>query len=279
MLNKLTEVTYAQSIAEVQTTLKNVTGITLAAGCTEIARRQTGRNLHLPSEVLALGRIPELCSICKTERYVEFGAAVTLDAILQLGRKNVPDVLYDAIKGIANPGIRALATIGGNISAKGQRLSAFAPLLALDARLEIRTPGEASWIPMSRYFSNEGREASREPDFISKIRIPTELWDVSIYQRLGAEGIVTTGTASFAFLAKFQKNILADLRIAFAGKFFFRKKEFENLLIGRSLPLSMRDIMIVKEKAELFFEESYFPPSLERSCIFNLLEEGLKTLT
>ena len=279
MLNKYTTVYHASTVSEIQTILKNIAGLSIVAGCTEIARRQTGRALHLPANVLALASVPELCTMTKTERYIEFGPSVTLDEILKLGRKNVPDVLFDCVSGIANPGVRAVATIGGNISAKGQRLSAFAPLLALDARLEIRTPYDVTWIPMARYFSNTGKEQPREPEFISRIRVPTDSWDIAIYRRLGQEGIVTDQTASFAFLVKFQKNILADIRVAYAGRFFFRKREFENLIIGRTLPLSEKDMINLMDKAELFFGKDLFPPSYERKCLFNLLEESLRELT
>ena len=279
MLNKYTTVYHANSTQEVQMILKNITGVSLVAGGTEIARRQTGRTLHLPAQVLSLAHIQELCTVTKTERYVEFGPSVTLNAILQLGRKNVPEALFEAVRGIANPGIRSIATLGGNISAKGQRLSTFAPLLALDTKLEIRTPLEANWISMLRYFSNTGRETAREPEFISRIRVPTESWDISLYRRLGRRGLVTDNTASFVFLVKSQKNILADIRIAWAGKFFFRKREFENLMIGRSLPFSEKDIVNLMDKAELFFDRNLFPPSYERKCIFNLLEESLRMLT
>lgn len=279
MLNKYTTIYGASSAVEAQMILKNITGISLVAGCTEIARRQTSRTLHLPANVLALSEIPELCVVNKTERYVEFGSCVTLNSILQLGVKNIPDILYEAIESIANPAVRNLATIGGNISAKGQRLTAFAPLLALDARLEIRTPLETDWIPMSRYFSNVGRDQPKTPEFISKIRVPTETWDISVFRRVGRPGIVTDTTASFAFLVNSQKNILADIRVAWAGKFFFRKREFENLMIGRTLPLSEKDIMTLLDKADLFFDKTLFPPSYERKCLFNLLEDSLRLLT
>ncbi len=279
MLNKYTTVYHAASISEIQMLLKNITGLSLVAGCTEIARRQTGRSLQLPANILALSRIPEMCTVNKTERYIEFGACVSLGAVLQLGIKNVPDVLYEAVRKMANPAVRSIATLGGNISAKGQRLSTFAPLLALDTRLEIRTPFEATWIPMIRYFSNIPRSPSKDPEFISKIRIPTESWDIALNRRIGRPGVVTDRTASFVFLVKSQKNILADIRIAWAGMNFFRKREFENLMIGRSLPFSEKDIINLMDKAELFFEKELFPPSYERKCLFNLLEESLRMLT
>ncbi len=279
MLNKNTTVFHANNVAEVQMILKNVSGISVVAGCTEIARRQSGYALNLPANILSVARIPELSTVNKTERYLEFGSSVTLASLLQLGRKNLPDMLHECVLGIANPAIRSIATIGGNIAAKGRRLSAFAPLLALDAKLEIRTPLEATWIPMLRYFSNTGREHTKTPEFISKIRVPTQEWDISIYRRIGRANMVTDTTSSFAFLVKAQKNVLADIRIAWAGKFFFRQREFENLMIGRTLPLSERDMVNLMDKAELFFDRTLFPPSYERSCMLNLIEDSLRLLT
>jgi CO/xanthine dehydrogenase FAD-binding subunit len=279
MLNKYTTVYNASSVQEIQAQLKNIAGISLVAGCTEIARREPGRSMQLPANILSLLQIPEMSAITKTERYIEFGPCVTLAAILLLGRKNIPDVLYDAVRTIANPAVRTLATLGGNIAAKGRRLSAFAPLLALDSRLEIRTPLEAAWIPMSRYFSNNGAAEGRTGEFISKIRVPTESWDIAVNRRIGRPGVVTDTMAGFVFMAKFQKNILADIRIAYAGKYFFRKREFENLMIGRTLPLSEKDIVNLMDKANLFFDRTLFPPSYERKVLFNLLEESLRMLT
>ncbi|HOC29556.1 MAG TPA: FAD binding domain-containing protein [Treponemataceae bacterium] len=278
MANRNSTVYQASTIADVQSILKNISGVSIVAGGTEIVRRQTGRTLHFSPNILPVSRIAELTGVAKTERYIEFGSCITLKSLLELGSKNVPDILYRAVQGIASPGIRSLATLGGNIAAKGQRLCAFAPLLALDARLEIRTPTEAYWIPMARYFSNTGKEQSKEPEFISKIRVPTDAWEISEYRRIGKPGIVTDTTATFAFLVQSQKNVLADIRIAYAGKFFFRRREFENLMIGRSLPLSEKDIDYLMDKADAYFDKNLFPPSYERKCLFNMLEESLSML-
>jgi len=279
MLNKTTTVYRANSVTEIQTLLRNISGISVAAGCTEIARRQTGRALSLPTHVLSIAGIPDLCSVTKTERYIDFGACVTLASLLELGRKNLPEVLFDAVSGIANPAVRSLATLGGNISAKGHRLSTFAPLLALDARLEIKTPTDTYWVPMTRFFSNTGKEQPGFPECLCRIRIPVEQWDIALYRRTGKPCLVSDTTASFVFLVKTQKKVLTDIRIAWAGKFFFRKREFENLIIGRTLPLSEKDMVNLMDKSELFFDQLLFPESYNRACFLNLLEDSLRLLT
>jgi hypothetical protein len=64
-----------------------------------------------------------------------------------------------------------------------------------------------------------------------------------------------------------------------AGKFFFRQREFENLMIGRTLPLSERDMTNLMDKADLFFDKRLFPESYERSCMLSLIEDSLRLLT
>jgi len=274
MPSRPTTVYHPSSVQEVQTILRNVAGVSVVAGCTEIARRQTSRALFLPAHVIALSRVDELRAISKTERYLEFGASVTLGEILALGKKNLPEILHEALSRAANPGIRALATIGGNVCASDRRLSLFAPLIALDAKIEVRTQAESTWVSLARYAG-----PGMTPEFVSKVRVPTDSWDVTRYRRLGREGIVSSETAHFVFLAKSQKNILSDIRIAYADERFFRRREYENLMIGRSLPLSEKDIVNLMDKAELFVGKDAFPPSFRRSRMMNLLRDALGELT
>ncbi len=132
---------------------------------------------------------------------------------------------------------------------------------------------------MNRYFSNTGKAHHERREFISKIRVPTDQWDYSVFRRIGSAGLISSHTASFVFLVKLQKNILSDIRVAWGGSYFFRNREFENILIGRSLPIPAKDRDSVTEKADDFFPTDLFPPSYERTCFFNLLRESLTSLT
>ncbi len=279
MASKHTTVYYASSTADILMMQKNISGIALAAGSTELIRRQTTRSPALPTYVLSIRKVPDLCNIAKTERFIEFGACVTLAEILQLGKKNVPEVLYEAIAQAANPGVRSIATIGGNIAINSQRLSAFAPLIALDAKLEIRSGTEISWMSLIRFSATGGWNDPEKPLFISKIRIPTDSWDIALYRRLGRSGVLSDDTAAFVFLVKSQKNVLSDIRFACTSREFFRNREFENLLIGRSLPMSTKEIRYILDKAESFLDPELFSSTFKRVQILNLLEDGLLNLT
>ncbi len=278
-LTKKSDVYRARNLQEMQTILKNIPDIVPIAGATGFLNNQTDDIIDLPKHLLDINNIPELQEITKTERYFEFGAAVTLNAILDLGKKNVPPVLYSAIEKISNNSLRSLATIGGNIASGNFLAGTFLPLLALDTKLEIRNANENDWVPFTKYIDKAYSEKRDIPHVITKIRIPNESWTKNFYERLGMHGYIYGDTASFLFLIRIQKNILSEMRLLFASDKLIREKEFDNLLLGKILPLPQREIANIMEKAEQIFDVQKFGSDFHRACFFNLLEDNLYKLT
>ncbi|MBR7064925.1 MAG: FAD binding domain-containing protein, partial [Treponema sp.] len=125
---------FAKSINELSYQLKSIKELRVVGGCTALKEDDT--------KIISLRGIAELSSIGKHERYIDFGAGVTLSEIINLERSKTPAILTEATESIANPSIRNLATIGGNICQGNKTQTLFAPLLALDARLEFRNQAE-----------------------------------------------------------------------------------------------------------------------------------------
>ena len=126
----------ARTLSDVFYHLKNVNGLQIRGG-------GTGK-FPFAEKVLAISSIPELSTIEKKERFIEFGSAVTLSRILDVGRTNMSPVLYDAIKTIASESVRNIATIGGNICSGceengTQKSTLWGPLLALGAVVALLT--------------------------------------------------------------------------------------------------------------------------------------------
>lgn len=282
MSGKDSSVFFSNSLQEALASLKNIPGIRPVGGCLGFIYGNLDRVLHLPERLLTLNGIPELTAINKTERHIEFGAAVTIRSILNLGEKNIPPVLYRALKSIGNPSVRALATIGGNLAPVHFHYAASAPLLALDAKLEIRQGTETRMVSLNHYFSaahGSASEESRTPELITKVRVPTDGWDVSIFCRTGKPGMITEDTGFFVFLVKTQKNILSDLRVAWASDCFFRNREFENLTIGKTLPLSEREIDSLLNRAGEYTAAELPAGSYKHRCFFNYLESAFRVLS
>ncbi|MDR0374702.1 MAG: FAD binding domain-containing protein [Treponema sp.] len=222
------------------------------AGGTEIMRRQ-GRHLpHLPRNILCLDKLVDLRRITRTERYLELGAMVTLNEILRLG-KAVPEVFIRCLELIAGAQVRNIATIGGNLCYKARRLDASAPLIGLDALYELRCATSARWIAASRFSSLSKSLALNEQELLTRIRIPLEPWDYSVYKKFKRQE-----TGEFAggavFLVRSEKNTLTGLRVVFAGDVVLRDKNSESLLVGKRLPLDKKDAAGFAERWNAYFE-------------------------
>ena len=272
----------AKSMAELYTLLQNHTDITPLAGTTGLLKDCRTDRFILPESILLLKNIPELETIAKRERFIDFGAAATLNTILELGEKNVPRILYQAISLAANPGVRSLATIGGNIAQAPMQNSCLIPLIALDTKIEIRTRKETFWMPLIQYCDESSNVLRHTPHIILRVRVPFEEWTISYYKRLGPIGHIAADTASFVFLARVQKNMLSDVKLLFGGTQLIKSKEFENLLTGKGLPIDRRSVGALMKETEEIFSDTFSAAAIsefQKACFFNLIEESMYLLT
>jgi len=259
---------YAKNLSDIFYQLKSIAGLKIIGGCTQLR--------ELPENSLCIRNIKELAFCEKHERHFDFGPETTLSQILRIDTTKVPSVLSEAVKSIANSNIRNIATLAGNICAPDYKHTLFAPLLALDAKLEFKSETEVKNIPLTKFTSVP------KGFILSKIMVPLEEWEVSVFRRLGPAHEINEKSASFVFLANTLKGQLANLRIAFAGPFSIRNRQIENKLLGAYLPLSIGNIQEVLEEAEVQFEQekgdTEVLPVLKTQFL-NLLKYSLEQLT
>jgi carbon-monoxide dehydrogenase medium subunit len=122
------------------------------AGGTWIMRSPIRREPH-QSHYVAIGKIAELTAIRIGADVVEIGAAVT-HAALASALTDLPEfnVLATAAGRSANPAIRTMATVGGNLSTSEFAAADCVPaLLCLDAEVEICSRGDRMRIGLERF--------------------------------------------------------------------------------------------------------------------------------
>lgn len=124
------------------------------AGGTWIMRAPI-RHEPLKSRYVAIGKIPELHAIKVDPDVVEVGAAVT-HAALAAALAELPelDVLTAAASRSANPAIRGMATVGGNLATTAFAAADCVPaLLCLDAEVEIASRGGRERIDLEQFLA------------------------------------------------------------------------------------------------------------------------------
>lgn len=259
------KVFYARNMTELFYHIKTIADLKIVGGCTDIKT--------VPAYSLSALLVPELRQITLHERSIEFGAGATLAEIEALGKRRLPASLYQAIGSIANPFVRNMATIGGNILADGIKHTLFAPLAALDASLELKSQNETKMILL--------RNFTRIPErhVLTKIRIPLDDWDIALFYRLGHENYIEEDSASFTFLAGTEKSAITNIRIAIGGAVSFRCLDLENRILGLRLPLPKANLNDYLETANRLFADHAQKdiPFLRRQFI-NLVRHSLEQL-
>lgn len=250
---------------------KTVAGLVITGGMSAI--HLVGGKI--PEKYISTSQIEELSIINKHERHIDFGPGVTLSRILKVGAHHIPDVLYNAICDVANPFVRNIATIGGNITSP-TKMSLFAPLVALDAQLEFQNMVNTLFIPLQKF------SLIPKGYILTNIKVPLNDWNISIYKRLGPRHIVTSDSASFAFLVSSEKSSILNIRICFSGKVTFRCTTLENKLMGLHLPITKETIELgISDALATFDAESKdinVSPMLKKE-FEHLIEYSLEQLT
>ena len=183
------------------------------AGATWIMRAPLREERHDLSYV-AISKIASLRELSVGEREVSIGACVT-HAEIARELTSVPDcrALALAAGNAANPAIRQVATIGGNLCAANFAAADLVPaLLCLDTEIELHGLGGAEQIPLSRFLEIRTSFAPgrlvrrvivrRTPRHSVHVRLPLRKagdYPVAIFSlavTFDAAGVVTSASAA-----------------------------------------------------------------------------------
>ncbi len=124
------------------------------------------------SSYVGIGRIPELHRVDITEQDIRIGACVThARLVAALAAVDLCNGLKAAAGGAANPAIRQMATVGGNLSAWAFPASDLPPaLLCLDASVELRTTYGQERLSIDRFL--EVRRRLEPGALVTGVMIP-----------------------------------------------------------------------------------------------------------
>ena len=236
----LSQVFFPLNLQELFSTWNHFPNAQPCAGGTGFIHEQGARIPLLPEKTISLDKLEELHKISRSERYLEIGAMVKLNRIIQLGRI-VPEALARCIQCIADLHVRNQATIGGNICFPSRKLDVCGPMIALDAQYELRTAHSARWLSASRFSSLPGPPTLGPHELLTRIRVPLEPWTFSRYLKFHTSGS-NEPSGGIIFIMRNQKNILTNVRIVYSGQIIVRDKNSETMLAGKVLPLNRRDI-------------------------------------
>ncbi|MBC8359030.1 MAG: xanthine dehydrogenase family protein subunit M [Candidatus Aminicenantes bacterium] len=131
------------------------------------------QGLLAAKDIISLQEIKELKGIKKKNKEIRLGALVTPNDILSdsLINRYIP-ALADAARSMASTQIRAVATIGGNISSAVPSADLPPPLIAAEASVKLQGLESSRKVSLSEFFRGPRETACKTGELLTFILIP-----------------------------------------------------------------------------------------------------------
>ena len=212
--------------------------------------------LHLatPAHLVDINRVPGLDQISEDSGFLSIGSLVResdLDSS-EMVRTNYP-ILHDTTSVIADPLVRNMATVGGNLAHGDPGNDHPATMLALGAQVVARGPGGERTIQVSDLFEGPLLTTLNQGEILTEVRVPTPPeGSGSAYLKLERK-VGDYATAGVAAVVTVSDGVCqkAGVGLTNAGPVPIKARAAESFLQGTTL-----DDETVREAARLASEEA-----------------------
>lgn len=149
---------------------------------------------------------------------LEIGAGELIADIMDSGlvKKKVP-FLREVLQKFANPLVRNMATLAGNIADSSPIGDTIPPLLVLEAEIVVASAEGERIIPLEEFFTGPGQNVLKEEEIICKVRFPLPEKGRGGHVKLGLRRGASCSVASVAVWVVADENRVEDIRIALGG--------------------------------------------------------------
>lgn len=236
MVNSFIPKTYEKAIE-----LLDERDMILMAGGTDLMVRKrswAGLPPEFDKDVLFVSELDELKYIRKSGGFIHIGSMTTLKQLLH--DKNTPEIFRKAIALMASPGIRHIATIGGNIGNASPAGDSLPVLYILDAKIVIEGKGTERMVPIEEFITGPGKIAMASREMIKEIIINDVRFDKVHYEKIGGRKSDAISKVSFAGGVSYRNGKIEEIRMAFGAvaPMVVRNRDLEK----KSLKLTVREI-------------------------------------
>ena len=169
---------------------------------------------------------------------VEIGAGELIADIIEspLIRTKIP-FLAEALRKFANPLVRNMATLAGNIADSSPIGDTIPPLLVLEAEVVVASSKGRRVIALEDFFTGPGKNVLEDDQVIVKVRFPVPARGRGGHVKLGLRRGTSCSVASAAVWVAAEKKKVREIRIALGGvaPTPIRARKTEEAFEGQSL--------------------------------------------
>jgi aerobic carbon-monoxide dehydrogenase medium subunit len=197
------------------------------------------QRLLMPKVVIGLGRIPEFDTITfDRQEGLRIGAGARhRDIELSPAVKQHYPLLHETFRKVAQPRIRNMGTIGGNLAGGDPLTDPGASLIALDAELTLASSNATRTVSVEDFFVDYYQTALEPGELLTEIRVPPPQrpgWSHIKFTPRSVEDFATVGVA---MTLRAKAGSCEDVRLALnsVASTIIRAKRAEDVLRGHRL--------------------------------------------
>ena len=219
----------------------------IVAGGTDLlpGLRQGKMTLFEPVHVVDISSIPGLKGIARKGEWIQIGAATSLTEVTQspVVRESLP-MLVESAGQVGSLQIRNQGTLGGNLCNASPAADTAISLLALDARVCLRSLDRERIVCLDEFFVSPGKTVLKPGEILTKIQVPvSRSTQSSRFVKLGRRNAFTLSIISVATVMRAEDGTFQYVRISLGAvaPTPVRAKKAEEFLIGKRVDESVID--------------------------------------
>jgi carbon-monoxide dehydrogenase medium subunit len=197
------------------------------------------QRLLMPKVVISLARIPKFDRITynvKDGLRIGAGARHRDIELFPAVQKHYP-LLHETFRKVAQPRIRNMGTVGGNLAGGDPLTDPGASLIALDAEVTLTSSKGQRSLPLDEFFIDYYQTALEPGELLTEIHVPPPQRPGWSHIKFTPRSIEDFATVGVAITSKFNSGTCEDIRIGLnsVASTIVHAKKAEAVLRGRSV--------------------------------------------
>lgn len=210
------------------------------AGGTDFYPARVGRALD--DNILDITAIPDLRGISESSDGWRIGATTTWSDVVAADLPPLFDALKQSAREIGGRQIQNAGTVAGNLCNASPAADSVPPLLAMQARVELRGSAGRRELALTDFIAGNRRTALKAGEIVTAILVPRPKAEArSVFLKLGAREYLVISIAMVAVVVEMQGDTIARIRIAVGAcsEVAQRLPGLEAVLVGCRLDSSL----------------------------------------
>jgi len=174
--------------------------------------------MYKSGTIVDIKYLKELKGIREDNGYVEIGASEIIESIRTSSQvQNALPLLAESLNLFANPLVREMSTIGGNIADASPIADTAPVLLVLDADVVAAGSEGERVIPLNEFFKGPGETVLKPDEIILSFRVPPMKSEAGKFFKLGLRKGTSCSVTSVAVRIDMEGAAVKNMRVALGG--------------------------------------------------------------